>query len=82
MAADETFAAIDGNYFERDPNGVARNFNPSGRFRAGTVVYLVNTAAAAFAVTFDSTGLNQAVAQNQRGIFGYNGANWRKIFVG
>lgn len=32
--------------------------------------------------TITPTGLNQAIAQNERGIFTYNGSGWVKIFVG
>ena len=34
------------------------------------------------AYTIDNAGLNQAIAQNERGMFTYNGSAWVKIFVG
>lgn len=82
MTGNEVFNALSGNVFVKDPNGIARNFNPLGVFQNGHLIILVNTASDATAITFDSTGLNQAVAQNQRGIFVYDGTAWRKVFVG
>jgi len=82
MTGHETFLRADGRFFERDPGVAPRNFNPSGNFNAGDEVVLINTATGAVAITFDSAGLAAAVAQNQRGIFVYNGTVWRKVFVG
>ena len=82
MAGHETFTVNDGRVFIKDPDGGARNFNPSGEFPDAYQVTLVNTADAAEAITFDSEGLNQAVAQNERGIFVYTGAAWLTVYVG
>jgi hypothetical protein len=82
MTANQTFTAQDGNYFERDPGGANRTFNPSGTFRAGAIVEVVNTADAAETITFDSAGIAAAIAQNQWGRFAFNGATWRKLYVG
>ena len=76
-----TFTPRDGSLHEVDPNG-AVNYNPSGTFPKGFELIVINTAGAAETITFDSAGLNQAITQNQRGIFAYNGTSWRKIFVG
>ena len=76
MSGDETFSAGDGNLFVKDPGGSARNFNPSGTFQALTSITLINTADAGEDITFDSGGLAQVVAQNQRGVFVYDGSNW------
>jgi hypothetical protein len=83
MTGHETFTAKDGNVFSKDPNG-DRNFNPTGTFVAYHMVILINRAGGAETITFDATvgGLNQAVAQNQRGIFIYDGSSWVKVFVG
>lgn len=76
-----TFTPYDGHIHEVDPNGGV-NYNPSGTFPRGYGLTVINTAGAAETITFDSAGLNQAITQNQRGIFAYNGASWLKVFVG
>lgn len=81
MFTDEVFTAA-ANYIEKDPGGANRTLDPSGAFTRGHQLILVNLADAAETITFDSAGLNVAVAQNQRGIFVYSGAAWRKIYVG
>jgi len=82
MSGNETFSPGDGNLFIKDPGGAGRNFNPSGTFQALTRIEVINTADAAETITFDSAGLNQAIAQNERGAFAYDGSDWYKIFVG
>lgn len=82
MTGGENFRYRDGGYFEKDPGGSSRIFNPSGTFPAGHRVEVVNTANAAETITFDSGGIAQAITQNQRGIFRYNGTAWVKVFVG
>jgi len=84
MSDNETFEADDGTVFIRDPGGAARNFNPTNTyFLDGTIITLINIADAAETITFDSAGLNQAVAQNERGIFAYHKTDgWLKVFVG
>lgn len=79
--ANATFTTYDGHIHEVDPNGSV-NYNPSGPFPRGYQLTVINTAGAAETITFDSAVLNQAITQNQRGIFAYNGTVWRKIFVG
>lgn len=81
MTGNETFILTQGNIFIRDPDG-NRNFNPSGTFKALYQVTVVNTADAAETITFDSAGLNQTIAQNERGIFVFDGTDWLKIYVG
>jgi len=70
--------------FIRDPGGANRNFNPdsSATFARGCQITVINTADAAETITFDSLGLNQAINQNERGIFVFDGDNWLKIYVG
>ncbi len=84
MSGHETFNSADGTLFIRDPGGAARNFNPYDTyFLDGTIITLINIADAAETITFDSAGLNQAVAQNERGIFAYHKTDgWLKIYVG
>lgn len=82
MAGDETFDNDDGMIFVKDPGGSSRNFNPTGTFKAGTVVFLMNTADAAETITFDSTVANKAVGQNEIGIFAYDGTSWQVSWLG
>lgn len=77
-----TFSPTDGTIFKIDPQGGNINFDPSGTFTAWTEIIVINAADAAETITFDSTGLNQAIAQNERGIFTYDGSNWLKVYVG
>ncbi len=82
LAANGTFTLNDGFIHIIDPGGASRNYNPSGTFPTYFTLILINIADAAETLTFDSSGLNQAVAQNQRGIFSFDGTNWRKVYVG
>jgi len=82
MTGDETFTAFDGNLFIKDPGGASRKFDPVGTFPVPMMLFLINTANDAETITFDTGGLGQAVAQNERGIFAFDGTNWLKIFVG
>lgn len=81
MSGNETFGIADGRLFIKDP-GAARNFNPTGYFPPLYQVTVINTANAAETITFDSTGLNEDLDQNERGIFVYDGSNWFKVYVG
>jgi hypothetical protein len=85
MTGNETFKIHQGHVFIKDPGGAGRTFNPNtsvNPFPIGFQVTVVNTADAAETITFDSTVLNQAIAQGERGIFVYDGTNWRKVYVG
>lgn len=82
LTGDSAFAPGEGRTFFINPNGASRNYNPFGQFPTGYEVILINTASAAETLTFDSAGVNAAVAQNNRGIFIYDGAAWRKVYVG
>ena len=82
LSANGTFGPEYGNVLAVDPGGAARNYNPSGSFTPWTQITIINAADAAETITFDSAGLNQAIAQNERGIFVYDGSAWQKIFVG
>lgn len=83
LSAARTFEIGEAKTFVIDPGGAARNFNP----RAVTwpminELILINTADNAETITFDSAGLGEAVAQNERGIFVFDGSNWLKVYVG
>jgi len=77
-----TFTSDDGKIHSVDPGGAARNYNPSGEFKDWYEIVVINTADAAETITFDSTDLSEAIAQNERGIFVYDGTNWLKVYVG
>lgn len=76
-----TFATGEGSiYFITPSNNF--NYNPYAmQFPTGETITIVNLAAGANTITFDSTGLNQAVAQNKRGIFTFDGTAWRLISI-
>lgn len=65
-----------------DPGGSARNYDPSGTFEAFTTVLIENTADAAETITFDSTGIAAAIAQDESAKFIYNGSAWENISPG
>lgn len=78
-----TFEIGEARTFFVDPNGGNINFDP----RAVTwpminELILVNTADNAETITFDSGTLNQAINQNERGIFARDSSKWYKIYVG
>ena len=80
MTGHETFTAHDGMTFKRDAGGVARNFNPTGSFITGHMIFLDNYGGET--ITFDSAGINVDVATTEKGIFYYDGAAWRAFMVG
>jgi len=80
MTNNETFDLYDGNIFIKDPGFSPRTFNPSGSFVNFTQITVINSGGST--LTFDSTGLNQAIATAERGIFVYYGGSWIKVFVG
>lgn len=82
LGGHDTFSPGEGTIFIIDPDGAARNYNPTGNFPTGYELTLINTAGGAETITFDSGTLAAAVAQNERGIFIYSGAAWVKVYVG
>lgn len=77
MTGNETFTAP--TAFERkyflDPNGAARNFNPSGSFTAGFQATVINVGGS-YNIVFDSGGLAQTLTPGSVGTFIYDGAAW------
>lgn len=66
-----------------DPNGGNINLNPRVvTWPMINELIVVNTANAAETITFDSAGLNQAINQNERAVFVFDGSNWLKVYVG
>ena len=53
------------------------NLNPSGTFPPGHAVFV--SVPSGSTVTFDSTGLNTAVAAGDAVMFAYDGSNWKKV---
>ena len=82
MTGHATFSYGDGELHIIDPGGAPRNFNPSGNFPKRAEIWVINTADNAETITFDSTGIAQAIAQNERGFFVYSGSAWIKVYVG
>jgi len=80
MAGHETFTPYDGMIFDRDAGGSVRNFNPSGTFTKGHMIYFYNSGGET--ITFDSAGIATDVATGENGIFYYNGTIWRAFIVG
>ena len=65
-----------GHVFILTATGGNRNFNPSDTFPPNYQIDVYNTDAAN-TITFDSTGLNCAIAAAKHGIFIYTGAAWK-----
>lgn len=83
LSGNKTFVIGEAKTFFTDPGGAARTFNPIAvTWPMINELIVINTADAAETITFDSTGLNAAIPQNNRGIFAYDGANWYKIYIG
>ena len=82
MTGDSTFTYGDGELHLLDPGGDDRNYNPSGAFPALAEAWVINTADDAETITFDSDGIAEDVAQNERGYFLYSGSAWIKVYVG
>lgn len=82
LTGNGTFTMNTGLVHKVDPGGSARNYDPSGTFPPWSIVILINAADAAETITFDSEGLNQAVARYERGIFVFDGTDWLAIYVG
>lgn len=81
MTADEEFAAASTANSRRrkyllDPNGAARNFNPSGTFPVGYEAVVLNTGIA-FDIVFDAAVSAQVVTPGTMGTFIYDGTIWR-----
>lgn len=77
MVANETFTQADGIVFIKTPT-YFRNFNPSGDFKAGTLVIVANQSLT-WAIFFDSTALNSMVHNNTAAIFIFSGISWFRV---
>lgn len=80
-SANQTFKFDSPNIWILTP-GAAINLNPTGVFPHGHVVDVRNEQGSGNTVTFDSTGLNQTVADGQSGRFVYDGTSWAKLSGG
>ena len=83
MSASRTFKTTEGNYFLLDADGSNRNFNPTGSetWQVGASVTICNTSSGGEIIYFDAAGLNSVIAQDNIGVFIYNGASWVKLSV-
>ena len=76
MTGNETPAYVQGysTINHLDPGGADRTFNPTASFPAGYEMVVINTGEEI--VTFDSTGLGQAVGPGQKITFYFDGTSW------
>jgi hypothetical protein len=77
MTGNETFTfpgITDKKYF-LDPNGVHRNFNPSGVFTKGFTAVVINVGGS-YNIVFDSGASAQTLTPGSMGTFIYDGSNW------
>lgn len=72
-----TFDADDGPILTWNPSA-AVNLDPSGSFVAGEIK-IVDNRSSTYAITFDSTGVNETVAAGKARAFYQFGGNWRKL---
>jgi hypothetical protein len=77
MAGDTTLAFVSGmeTICILDPDGSDRNYDPEAGFPSGYAITIVNTGSGI--ITFDSSGLGQAVGSGQKDRFYYNGTSWK-----
>ena len=76
---------FDGGSLFRFTTNTATNLNPSGTFPSGHTITISNANSAGQAnLTFDSTGLNEAVTPTSSAIFAYDADSsaWVRIFQG
>ena len=76
-AAHQLFTFDEAQVFIYTPSG-AINLNPTGTFPPGHTVIV---SATTNAVTFDTAGLNSAVAASTAVMFTYDGTNWKRLMV-
>lgn len=76
-SGNSTFTQYSGSIHFVTPSA-SINYNPSGSFRTGHSVWIVNKSGAN-TITFDSSGLNSTVGTNARSLFVYDGTNWLKL---
>lgn len=76
MTGHETINCPGGNKMVAflDPNGADRNFTPGTGYLAGYEIVIVNKGNEA--ITFDLTGLDEALGGGQKKSFFYDGTNW------
>ncbi|MFH0809720.1 MAG: right-handed parallel beta-helix repeat-containing protein [Pseudomonadota bacterium] len=82
LSGDVTLTVLSAHVKTFDPGGTSRDVTPSGAFPTGFQFTIVNTADGYEHLTFDPSGLNLNVNQNEQGIFIYDGTAWRAVFVG
>jgi len=77
-STNQTFT-FDGNrVFVLTPStGITLNPSPSSTFPPGHTVFV--SVPSGSTVTFDSTGLNQAIAAGNALMFAYDGTNWKRV---
>ena len=76
-----TFTFNEGQVFVLNPSG-AIQFNPSGTFPLGHLVYVTNEAAhGTNGVTFDNSGIGTVLLGKESGVFVYTGSAWKNVML-
>ena len=74
-----TFTYDESNIFVITP-GSAHQFNPSGTFPKGHMVFVSNHAAhGTNGITFDNGGLGSVILGKESALFVYDGSNWKSV---
>lgn len=76
-----SFTAVDGTILYKDPGGATQSLDPAGIFHFGHLIVVIHFGSSG-TVVVDSGGGAYSIAAFQRGIFTFDGATWRKVFVG
>jgi len=76
-----TFTFNEGQVFVLNPS-TAMQFNPSGTFPLGHLVYVTNEAAhGTNGVTFDNAGIGIVLLGKESGVFVYTGSAWKNVML-
>lgn len=80
-SATTTFTFNEGQVFVLNPS-TAMQFNPSGTFPLGHLVYVTNEAAhGTNGVTFDNAGIGIVLLGKESGVFVYTGSAWKNVML-
>jgi len=79
MTGNETFTDSwqEHRTYYLNPDGTSRSFNPSGTFRKGARMTVVNSGDGSANINFDSSGIFEVITGGQQVTFNYDGVNWR-----
>ena len=77
IVGDSGFYVGEGHLFLITPSGNGFKYTPVGQFPAGFELTIINNAAGAYNLIFDSLGLNATIAQGAKGSYVYTGTAWK-----